>query len=153
MRRIVLAAAVLAVLMGTAARVNAATIVLQLNLDGDKEIEIEVVDPPATEFDVLSSSWGRLTLNGSQVAFYVFSREDKINAGNLLPTNYPNPWTTLMIRTIGSPTQLLKLEGAARPLNEGGGVIGNVTVATGPFAFLRGATFTLANGGVLTIEF
>lgn len=151
MRRMALAAVMLAVILANAARADAATITLVLNPDGDKEIDIPIAGPP-TEFEALLSSWGRLTFNGSLVAFYVFSREDKIHSGSQAPTDYPNPQTTIAIRALGAPTQVLILTGVARPGGEGGGVLGGVTVATGPLAFLRGATFTLVSG-VLTLTF
>jgi hypothetical protein len=75
------------------------------------------------------------------------SVEDKRHLGSLAPTVYPNPWITIMIRTVGAPSELLVLEGTVKPLEEGGGTFGGVTVATGTLAFLRGATFTTAVTG------
>lgn len=151
MRKITIAIALLAALVVNSGRAEAATLQLVLNPDGDKDIDIVIPDFPG-EFGALDSSWGRLTYNGALVAYYVFSREDKIHAGNQLPSNYPNPWFTLIIRTIGAPSELLILQGAARPLAEGGGSFGGVTVGTGALAFLRDARFTLA-AGVLTLTY
>lgn len=151
MRKMAIAAALSAMLVGSVGQVDAATITVVLNPDGNKEIDIPITQDP-TEFEALLSSWGRLTFNGSLVGFYVFSREDKIHSGSQAPTDYPNPQSTIAIRALGVPTQVLILTGVARPLAEGGGAMGGVTVATGPLAFLRGATFTLVSG-VLTFTF
>jgi hypothetical protein len=133
-------------------RADAATFQLALLVDGSKDIDINIAPVEPGEFKALDSSWGRLTLDGALVATYVHTREDKIHSGSMAPTDFPNPFYRIAIRAIGAPTEVLILEGAARPLAEGGGAKGGVTVATGALAFLRGATFTLA-GGVLTLTF
>ena len=129
---------------------DAATIQVTLNVQGFREIEIPITVFPF-EFQAQESSWGSVTFNGALVGYYVFSVEEKQHTGSLAPTVYPNPWYTIVIRTIGSPSELLVLEGSRKPLDEGGGAFGGVTVATGPLAFLRGATFTTsaANGTVV----
>jgi hypothetical protein len=151
MRRMALAAVMLAVMLGSAAHVEAATLIVNLVGDDSKEIDIDTPVAPF-EFTLLDTSWGRVTYQGGLVAYFVHNREDLINAGSLLPTNYPNPAYSLHIRTIGSPAELLVLHGAARPLADGGGAFGGVTVATGPLAFLRNARWTLS-AGVLTFTY
>jgi hypothetical protein len=134
---------------------EAATIQVTLNPAGSRDIDIPISVPPG-EFAAQRSSWGSVTFNGALVGYYVFSRADKQHLGNLFPTVYPNPWYTIVIRIVGSPSELLVLEGSRKPLSEGGNPFGGVTVATGSLAFLRGATFsTIATGGgvVLTLTY
>ena len=154
-KRLRVIGALCAVLALDAVPADAATIQVTLNLAGFREIEIPIPVPPG-EFRAQDSSWGTVTFNGALVGYYVFSTEEKQHTGSLAPTVYPNPWYTIAIRAIGSPSELLVLEGSRKPLAEGGGAFGGVTVATGALAFLRGATFTTeatASGVVLTLTY
>lgn len=144
--RLLLVAALFGVLWSGPDRAEAATIQVTLNVIDFRDIDIPITTPPG-EFAAQRSSWGSVTLSGAVVGYYVFSAEDKQHLGSLAPTVYPNPWYTIVLRITGSPSELLVLEGTRRPLNEGGGTFGGVTVATGALAFLRGATFTTAATG------
>lgn len=150
MRKMALAVTLLAALVATSARADAATLQVTLNLEGNKDIDIPIDGPP-TEFKALQAAWGNVTFNGAIVGNYVFDTQDKRHVGSQAPTQYPSPFVKIMIRTIGAPAQLLVLEGTRRPIDEGTGTFGGVTVATGPLAFLRGASFTteVVNGAVV----
>ncbi len=154
MRKIALAVMLVAGLVGGAARAEAATVQITLTPEGSREIDIPVMPFPG-EFKALLSSWGNVTVGGSGiVAYYVFDTQDKRHSGSQAPTEYPNPFFKIMIRTVGAPSQLLVLEGTRLPLAEGGGVFGGVTVATGPLAFLRGADFqTAVSGSTVVVTF
>lgn len=153
MKRIAVSMGVLAVLAFGSLRADAATLVVTLANDGSKEIEIPITTPPG-EFDALQTAWGRVLFNGAIVAYYMIDVENKTHSGSLAPTNYPDPWIRIAIRTIGAGSELMLLEGTARPLAAGGGTFGGVTVATPGLAFLRFATFTsVAGPGGLTLTF
>lgn len=145
MHKPVLAAVVFASLVNPGAAA-AATIQVLLNLVASRDIDIAVQGPPFIEFKAQRSSWGTVTADGAVVAYYVFSTEDRRHEATdaLL---YPGTLVTVMIRTGGTPAELLVLRGAGRPLSEGGGTYGSVIVATGSLAFLRGATFTTVLAG------
>jgi hypothetical protein len=155
MPRAVLAVVLLASL-AIPAPAAAATIQVLLNLVSSRDIDIAVQGPPFIEFKAQRSSWGNVTVDGGIVAYYVFSTEDRRHEATDALV-YPGTLVTVMIRTSGSPAELLMLRGSGRPLNEGGGTHGSVIVATGSLAFLRGATFTtvLAGGNttLLTITY
>jgi hypothetical protein len=148
----VVVAALLASVVAAPGPTEAATIQITLNLVASRDIDIPVAGPPYIEFKAQRSSWGTVTLSGGLVAYYVFSSEDRRHeaAGALV---YPGTLITLVIRTIGPPSELLILRGSGRPLNEGGGTFGGVIVATGSLAFLNGASFTtvLTGGGNATL--
>jgi hypothetical protein len=152
MRKMVMAVTLLAALVATSGRADAATLQVLLHVEGDKEIDIPIDQPPL-EFQGLIASWGNVTFGNGNVlvGHYVFDREDKRHQGTLAPTQYPNPFVKIMIRTVGIPSQLLVLEGSVPGPGEGSGTFGGVTVATGPLAFLRGADFTteVTSEGVL----
>lgn len=153
MRLVRTAIALTVLLAAGAVRAEAATLQVTLALDGFKEIEIPIATPPG-EFDALQTAWGRVLFNGAVVAYYMIDVENKTHSGSLVPTNYPDPWIRIAIRTIGAGSELLLLEGTARPLAAGGGTFGGVTVATPGLSFLRFASFTSVSGpGGLTVTF
>ncbi len=143
MRATPIVAMLLAVLLAGPGQSEAATLQVAFQVDGFRDIEIPINTFPG-EFQLLDSSWGQVLVGGGLVGHYVFARHDVRHAGSLAPTEYPSPLCTIAIRTVGTPSQLLILDGASQPLADGGGIVGGVTVATGPLAFLRGATFTTA---------
>ena len=151
MRTTISTVMVLLALFGLAQRADAATLQVTLNLMGQREIEIPIAQFP-TEFRALDSTWGSVTVNGAVVGYYILSRSDMRHAGSQAPSVYPDPWYTLVIRTVGTPSDLLIMQGSRRTLAEGGAAFGGVTVATAGVAFLRGAQFQLENS-VLTLTY
>jgi hypothetical protein len=137
---------VLLMFIAGTARVDAATVQVTLTVLGSRDIDVAVAGPPFDEFHAQRSSWGSVTINGALIGYYVLSTEDKMHVGN--QGSYPGIWVTIVIRTIGSPSEIIVLRG----VGESTSIRGGIEVATGSLAFLRGAQFGLAQN-VLSLTY
>jgi hypothetical protein len=148
-RRInIVAAAMLTILVCLPRAASAATITVEIVPVTQTVTAVEI--SPGTTVTVQRSTMGNVLFAGSIVGTYVMKQSFDIANSTSTTTAYPTPLTTITLRLnppIGTHFDTLVMVGLAAgttPNPDQITTFGNVTVATGTLAFLRGATFTTA---------
>lgn len=142
-RRVSVAAAMLTMVVCMPRAASAATITVEIVPVSQSVATINTVT-------VQRSTVGNVLFGGSVIGTYVLKQSFDLANSTDTATAYPTPLTTITLRLdppIGTHFDTLVMVGTVPGTGPNPNQItafGNVTVATGALAFLRGATFTTA---------
>jgi hypothetical protein len=139
-----------ALLVATAGRAEAATITVGLAIVSSQDAEIQV--SPGVVVTTSRTTWGNVRVNGQTVGTYVMRSEFGMPNSEDTNTAFPLPQVTLTLRlnaSVGTQFDTLIMQGTVPgpgPNPEQITIFGGVVVGTGSLAFLKNATWTTSVG-------
>jgi hypothetical protein len=136
------------VLMAGSTPAEAATIIASLVPTASQDVDVPLGG--TDELLLRRNIWGNVVFNGALIGTFVMRLEFELPNVSDISSGHPTPSVTLTVRLRPTPsfdTLIMQgtVAGPGGPPPQGILFFGNVTVATGSLAFLRGATFDVSD--------